>query len=96
MGNILFQFHTDWDKIRETKLLQFHTDWDKTRKTIFLQFHTDWDKIRETKLLQLLKIGIKFTPISSIIYPLLFAINCSPKAPPFFLIFYIFLLIIQQ
>ena len=25
--------HTDWDKIRETKLLQFHTDWEK----IFLQ-----------------------------------------------------------
>ena len=43
--NIFLQFHTDWEKIRETKLLQSLAN---------------WEKIRETKLLQFPLIGIKY------------------------------------
>jgi hypothetical protein len=45
-GNILFQFHRDWDKIRENILFQFHRDWDKIRENILFQFHRDWEKTK--------------------------------------------------
>jgi hypothetical protein len=59
---------------------------------ILFPIHRDWDKIIENILLKFQKIGKNF-PISSIIFSSSFATNCSPKAPPFFILFSEFLLI---
>ena len=72
----------DWDINNKYNFLEFTKDWDRNNKYNFLEFTKDWDKTRETNLFQFAKIGIKYFPISSIILPLLFATNCSPKAPP--------------
>jgi len=93
-GNILFPIHRDWDKIIENILFPIHRDWDKIIENILFPIHRDWSKIRRNNLLKFQKIGKNFSNLRSIIFSLLFAINCSPKAPTFFILFSKFLLIL--